>query len=144
MFILWFDQTGIEDVPFVGGKNASLGEMYRNLTPKGVRIPNGFAITAHAYRYFLEKAGIKDRIRNILKTLNTKDIKNLQDHGHLVRQTILQAEFPEELKKEILVQYRNLCGAYNKDKKDVDVREARQQQKTCRHLFCRTAETSST
>jgi len=67
MFILWFDQLGIDDVPFVGGKNASLGEMYVNLTSKGIRIPNGFAVTAHAYRYFLDKAGIKDKIRDIIK-----------------------------------------------------------------------------
>lgn len=120
-FILWFDQLGIEDVPLVGGKNASLGEMYRMLTPKGVKIPNGFAITSYAYRYFLDKAGIKDRIKETLKTLDTKDIKNLQDHGHRVRQIILEAEFPVELKNAILVQYRNLCGAYNKERKDVDV-----------------------
>lgn len=120
-FILWFDQLGIEDVPYVGGKNASLGEMYRMLTPRGVRIPNGFAITAYAYRYFLEKAGIRDKIRDILKTLDTKDMKNLSEHGYKVRQTILTAEFPEELKKEILAQYRNLCGAYHNDRTDVDV-----------------------
>ena len=120
-FILWFDQIGIEDVPLVGGKNASLGEMYRNLTPKGVKVPNGFAITAYAYRYFLDKAGIKDRIKDTLKTLNTKDVKNLQDHGHRVRQIILEAEFPQELKTVILAQYRNLCGAYHKDRSDVDV-----------------------
>ena len=120
-FILWFDQIGIEDIPFVGGKNASLGEMYRILTPRGVKIPNGFAITATAYRYFIEKAGIKDRIRDILKTLDTKDMKNLSDRGYQVRQTILTAEFPQELKTEILTQYRNLCGAYHKDRSDVDV-----------------------
>ena len=55
-FILWFDEISIEDVPLVGGKNASLGEMYRNLTKEGVKIPNGFAVTAYAYNYFLEKA----------------------------------------------------------------------------------------
>jgi len=66
MFILWFDQLCNDDVAFVGGKNASLGEMYSNLTPKGIRIPNGFAITAYAYRYFLEKAGIKDQIKTYM------------------------------------------------------------------------------
>ena len=68
-FILWFSELGIEDVPLVGGKNASLGEMYRNLTKKGVGIPNGFAITAYAYTYLLEKAGIEDDIKNILSDL---------------------------------------------------------------------------
>jgi pyruvate, water dikinase len=121
MYILWFDQLCNEDVAFVGGKNASLGEMYSNLTPKGIRIPNGFAITAHAYRYFLEKAGIKDQIKHILHDLDTTDMKNLSDRGLKVRETILKAEFPEDLKKAILVSYRDLCGAYHKDRSDVDV-----------------------
>jgi len=121
MFILWFDQIGIEDVPYVGGKNASLGEMYINLTSKGIRVPNGFAVTAYAYRYFLEKAGIKDQIKNILKDLNTGDMQNLSDHGQKVRDVILRAEFPQELKDSIISAYRDLCGAYNKDRSDTDV-----------------------
>ena len=72
-FVLWFNELGIEDVPLVGGKNASLGEMYRVLAPKGVKIPNGFALTAAAYRHFLEKTGLKARIRAELKGLNTKN-----------------------------------------------------------------------
>ncbi len=121
MFILWFDQLGIEDVSHVGGKNASLGEMYTNLTPKGIRIPNGFAVTAYAYRYFLEKAGIKDEIKNILKDLNTSDMQNLSERGQKVRDTILKAEFPQELKSAVLSAYRDLCGAYTKDRSDTDV-----------------------
>jgi pyruvate,water dikinase len=121
MYILWYDQLCNEDVAFVGGKNASLGEMYSNLTPRGIRIPNGFAITARAYRYFLEKAGIKDQIKNILHDLDTGDMKNLSDRGQKVRETILKAEFPEDLKRDILSAYRDLCGAYHKDRSDVDV-----------------------
>ena len=78
-FILWFDQLGIEDVPLVGGKNASLGEMYRHLVPKGVRIPNGFAVTAYAYRYLLEKTGTSETIKEILSDLDTSDLHNLQE-----------------------------------------------------------------
>src|SRR3989338_6042603 len=96
-FILWFDQLGIDDVPLVGGKNASLGEMYRNLTSKGVRVPNGFAITATAYNYLLEKAKIRDNIRSILGSLDTTNMKNLSDRGGKVREIILKAEFPKEL-----------------------------------------------
>ncbi len=118
-FILWFDQLGIEDVGIVGGKNASLGEMYRNLQPMGVNIPNGFAITAHAYFYLLEKAGIKDKIRQILSDLNTRDIKNLQERGKKVRELIRAAEMPEDLRKQIAEQYVNLSNAYKV--KDVDV-----------------------
>ena len=70
-FILWFNEIGIEDVPLVGGKNASLGEMYQNLESKGIKVPNGFAITAYAYRYFLKYAGIEDEIKKVLKGLDT-------------------------------------------------------------------------
>src|SRR3989339_1692895 len=121
MFILWFDQLGIEDVPFVGGKNASLGEMYVNLTSKGIKVPNGFALTAYAYRYFLEKAGIKERIKEILSDLNTHDMQNLSERGQKVRDTILRAEFPPELKSVVLAAYRDLCGAYSRERLDTDV-----------------------
>ncbi len=120
-FILWFDQIGIDDVGLVGGKNASLGEMYRELTDKGVLVPNGFAVTARAYRYLLERAGIKDRIREVLKDLDTTNLKNLYEKGRQVRHIIRHAEFPPELRDAILKAYRNLCGAYDKKRGDVDV-----------------------
>ncbi len=66
-FVKFFNELGIKDVPQVGGKNASLGEMYQKLTKKGVRIPNGFATTAYAYDYFMEQAGLKNEIMKILK-----------------------------------------------------------------------------
>ena len=69
-FILWFNEIGIEDVPLVGGKNASLGEMYQKLHENGIRIPNGFAITAYAYRYFLKYAGIEDEIKKFFERVN--------------------------------------------------------------------------
>jgi len=122
-FIFWFDQIGIEDVKYVGGKNASLGEMYTNLTPKGVKIPNGFTVTARAYHYFLEKAGIRDKIREILSDLNTKDVHNLQERGHAVRDVILNAELPEELKSCIKEGYYNLGLQYGENP-DVAVRSS--------------------
>ncbi|MBN1385660.1 phosphoenolpyruvate synthase [Candidatus Woesearchaeota archaeon] len=120
-FILWFDQIGIEDVPLVGGKNASLGEMFRNLTPKGVLVPNGFAITADAYHYFVDKNNLRQKIKDTLKGLDTHDVKNIQVRGKKVRNLLEKATFPEDLKKDILAQYRNLCGAYNRDRSDIDV-----------------------
>ncbi|MFH1126485.1 MAG: phosphoenolpyruvate synthase [archaeon] len=123
MFILWFDQLGIEDVGIVGGKNASLGEMYRNLSQRGIKIPNGFAITAHAYRYLLERSGIEQRIRDILSDLDTKDMHNLMTRGQKVRTTILNAEFPKELKDTIIEAYSNLCKQYGDDC-DVAVRSS--------------------
>jgi len=123
-FILWFDELGIEDVPIVGGKNASLGEMYRNLTGKGVNVPNGFAITATAYKYLLEKAGIQENIKSILSDLDTRDMQNLADRGHRVRDIISRSEFPKELRSEIIDAYNNLCKQYGDDHVDVAVRSS--------------------
>ncbi|HLD04902.1 MAG TPA: phosphoenolpyruvate synthase [Candidatus Nanoarchaeia archaeon] len=120
-FVLWFDQIGIEDVGYTGGKNASLGEMYRLLVPKGVAIPNGFAVTAHAYHYLLEKAGVKGKIKEILTGLDTSNMQQLQEKGHQVRALVRSCEFSPELRDVILSSYRDLCGAYNKDRSDVDV-----------------------
>ena len=122
-FILWFDQLGIEDVPYTGGKNASLGEMYRNLTSKGVQVPNGFAVTAYAYDYLLEKTGIKEKIRDVLKDLDTTDMRNLATRGEKVRHLFLNAEFPQELKDKIVEAYANMCKQYGENA-DVAVRSS--------------------
>jgi pyruvate,water dikinase len=84
-YILWFKEISIEDVPIVGGKNASLGEMYRNLTKKGVSIPNGFAITADAYRYLLEKDKISQEIKSTLKDLDVNNLQQLSEKGSKIR-----------------------------------------------------------
>ncbi|MEX0918697.1 MAG: phosphoenolpyruvate synthase [Candidatus Paceibacterota bacterium] len=118
-FIYWFDQLDNNDVARVGGKNASLGEMYQKLVSQGINLPNGFAITAGAYFYFLEQAGLKDKIKEILSDLNTADIDNLMERGKEVRKLILQAELPADLREQIFEAYRDLENAYNK--KDVDV-----------------------
>ena len=112
--ILWFKELGIKDVPLVGGKNASLGEMYRKLTKKKVKIPNGFAVTAFAYHYLLENAGVKDDIKKALKGLNAHNIEDLQKKGHKVRQIILNCEFPEDLNKAIIKAYRKMESMYGK------------------------------
>ncbi len=122
-FILWFDELTIGDVPLVGGKNASLGEMYQNLTSQGVAVPNGFAVTAYAYRYLLEKANIKKTIKDILSDLDTRNMKNLSERGHKVRETILAAEFPIELKAAIFEAYAKLCRQYGRGV-DVAVRSS--------------------
>ena len=108
--ILWFEEIGIEDVPLVGGKNASLGEMYRELMPRGVRVPNGFAITAAAYHDFVENSGVAARLRDILAGLDTCDIADLQRRGLSARHVILDAELPEGLQAAILAAYEKLCG----------------------------------
>ncbi|MEK7538113.1 MAG: phosphoenolpyruvate synthase, partial [Patescibacteria group bacterium] len=106
--VLWFKDLRNTDVPLVGGKNASLGEMYSLLMPKGVRIPNGFAVTATAYFHFLKTAGIKQEIKKILRDLDTSDMKNLSERGEKVRNTILAAELPPDLKRVIAANYRKL------------------------------------
>lgn len=121
-FILWFEQITIDDVPLVGGKNASLGEMYRELASKGVKVPNGFAITAEAYRHFLQSAGIDRQIRDILSDLDTRDIANLRERGQAVRQVILGAQLPLELRKAICSAYDRLSGDH--DMLDVAVRSS--------------------
>ena len=122
-FILWFDQLGIEDVPLVGGKNASLGEMYRTLGAKGVKVPNGFAVTSKAYDYLVDKSGIKQKIKDALAGLNTHDMKNLQERGLKVRQLFLSVDFPEDLKQPIVTAYDNLCKQYGENT-DVAVRSS--------------------
>ena len=122
-FILWFRDLTINDVPIVGGKNASLGEMYRTLTKKGVNIPNGFAVTAYAYRYFLKKAKIQNKIRQIFSDLDTHNLRNLAEKGRNVRKTILEAELPEELQNAITRAYKNLCKKYGRNA-DVAVRSS--------------------
>ena len=117
--ILWFNQISNTDVPKVGGKNASLGEMYSKLTKKGVAIPNGFAVTADAYDDFVTTTGVKKEIRRILKGLNTHDIRDLQAKAKAVRQAILQADFPEDLEQDIIKAYEKLSKEFKK--KDVDV-----------------------
>lgn len=106
--ILWFKDIGINDISSVGGKNASLGEMYRALRPQGIHIPNGFVITAAAYRFFLEHAGLDDFLRRTLKDLDTRDVQSLQQKGQLIRRTIANASLPPALETAILQAYQDL------------------------------------
>ena len=109
-FIKWFADTGIEDVPIVGGQNASLGEMVRELTAKGVKVPNGFSITADAYRYFLRETGAGALIDEILAGLDTRDLESLRSRARRVRQTILGVRLPEDLEFAIIEAYERLRG----------------------------------
>jgi pyruvate, water dikinase len=126
-FILWFDEIGIEDVPMVGGKNASLGEMYRKLHTHGINIPNGFAITAYGYRYFLKYAGIEEEIKKILKDLDTHDLTNLMRKGREVRDIIRHGDFPPDLTQAIYTAYDKLgeeFGQRGLDNLDVAIRSS--------------------
>jgi pyruvate, water dikinase len=110
-WIRWFSDIGIGDIPLVGGKNASLGEMYRELQPKGVRVPGGFAVTAEAYRHFLQVAGLDARIRELLAGLDTGDLDNLRRRGSGVRHAILAADLPADLEQAIVHAYEQMPRA---------------------------------
>jgi pyruvate,water dikinase len=122
-FVKWYNEVGIGDVPSVGGKNAALGEMYSNLVPLGVNIPNGFALTADAYRHFFKNTGLDEQIKKIFSDLNTKDIHNLQIRGKKVREIILKATLPQDLKDAITKAYAELEKKYRKNL-DVAVRSS--------------------
>jgi pyruvate,water dikinase len=121
--IRWFRETGIEDVALVGGKNASLGEMYRELVPKGVRIPNGFAVTAEAYRLFIQNTGLVETIRRELTGLDTHQLADLAARGRRIRNAIMAAPFPDDLARAITTAYEELCREYGPDT-DVAVRSS--------------------
>jgi phosphohistidine swiveling domain-containing protein len=107
-FIRWFDELRIEDVPLVGGKNASLGELYRLLAANGIRSPEGFAVTAEAYRLFLSENGLDVEIRRILEGLDTRDVEDLRKRGRRIRQAILAGRFAESLERGIRDAYDRL------------------------------------
>ncbi|TAF68735.1 MAG: phosphoenolpyruvate synthase, partial [Oscillatoriales cyanobacterium] len=121
--ILWFDEVGIADIPLVGGKNASLGEMIQQLTPKGVSVPNGFATTAYAYRYFIESAGLEAKLREIFADLDVENLQNLRIKGKQARALILDTPFPRDLQVAIADAYDRLCDRYG-DSTDVAVRSS--------------------
>lgn len=119
--ILWLSEIGIEDVPLVGGKNASLGEMYVNLVPKGVNLPEGFALTTNFYWNFLKANGLDKVLEEIFKNLNPQKIESIQEVGKLSREAISKGVFPDSLKAEVLGAYTKLAEKFGPDP-DVAVR----------------------
>ena len=108
VFTAHFDSIDLDDVPRVGGKNASLGEMYQRLVPRGVRVPPGFATTAEAYRQFLEANDLNRHIEETLADLEAGDVTDLRQRGSEIRETILASEFPEPVAEAIVEAYRQL------------------------------------
>jgi pyruvate,water dikinase len=122
-FVKWFEDLRIGDVPSVGGKNASLGEMIHTLGHKGVRVPSGFAITAYAYKYMIEKAGIDIKIKEILADLNTHDVTNIAERGKKIRELIKSTPIPSDLDEDIRRHYREMEFRYGENV-DVAVRSS--------------------
>ncbi len=114
-YIRWFSEMGIEDVPLVGGKNASLGEMYQNLRDEGVRVPNGFAVTATAYRYVLDYNNAWPLLHKALDGLDPDNIKDLQARGETAREIVHGCKLPDDLKAEITRGYQRLKQEYGEN-----------------------------
>lgn len=123
-FIKFFKELGIKDVPSVGGKNASLGEMFQKLTKQGVNVPNGFATTSEAYNFFFEKSGLKKELHKVLDGLNTHDVMDLARRGKKARDLINKAQYPSELKKEIVSAYKELSKLHKATNLHVAVRSS--------------------
>ena len=122
-YIRWFDEITIDDVPLVGGKNASLGELYRELAPKGVRVPNGFAITADAYRYLLKSGPILPEMGKVIAGIDKLNLEDFARRGHRLRELIYQMPLPHNLVEEITDAYHALCQQYGENT-DVAVRSS--------------------
>ena len=114
-YVRFFEEIGTGDVPLVGGKNASLGEMYRSLAAHGVRVPNGFAITSDAYRAVLDKAGAWEPLHDALEGLDPADVADLARRAGLAREIVYGAGLPSALGEEILGAYRTLQDQYGPD-----------------------------
>ena len=114
-YVRFFEEFGIEDVPMVGGKNASLGEMFQKLSGQGVRVPHGFAITAQAYRYMLDKAGAWARLHAELDELDPADVAALARKGKRAREIVYGAGLPDDLAAAILDAYRTLQQEYGEE-----------------------------
>jgi pyruvate,water dikinase len=114
-YIRWFNELTIDDIALVGGKNASLGEMYRELTPQGIQIPNGFAVTAEAYRYVLDQANGWEKLHQALDGLNPDDVGDLARRALKAREIIYAAPFPEDLEQQIVEAFAQLKKQYGDD-----------------------------
>ncbi|HEX6222439.1 MAG TPA: phosphoenolpyruvate synthase [Acidimicrobiia bacterium] len=114
-YVRWFDELGVGDVAEVGGKNASLGELYRELTPLGVKVPNGFAVTADAYRDTLTAAGAWDGLQEVLDGLDKGDVADLARRARRAREIVYDSSLPDELRYQIVDAYHHLESEYGHD-----------------------------
>lgn len=114
-YVLWYQELGMQDVPRVGGKNASLGEMISNLANAGVQVPGGFATTADAFNEFLEQSGLNEKIHTILDSLDVDDVNELAKVGAQIRQWVIDTPFQSELDQAIRNAYASLHGDESND-----------------------------
>jgi pyruvate,water dikinase len=122
-YTLPFNKIVLGDVPVVGGKNASLGEMISNLSQYGIHVPDGFATTADAYRSFLRENDLEEALSNCLSELDTKSFANLDSVAERAQSLILNAKMPDELRRNFALAYKELCDQYDREV-DVAVRSS--------------------
>ena len=123
-YISWFKDLTIKDIPTVGGKNASLGEMYAKLTAKGIIVPNGFAITAEAYRAHMKENGLEGKIKKLMSGLNARNVRDLAVAGEKIRQMILAENLPWEVVRDVKASYQELTKSTGKKQLAVAVRSS--------------------
>ncbi|MGE5047766.1 MAG: PEP/pyruvate-binding domain-containing protein, partial [Deltaproteobacteria bacterium] len=123
-FVRWFAEVGLSDVGLVGGKVASLGEMIRELQPLGIRVPDGFAVTAEGYRHFIAAAGLESKIREHLDGIGKGDVQRLVARSAQIRRLITEAALPREIADEAMAAYRSLSQRSGRDDTDVAVRSS--------------------
>ena len=114
-YVRWFREIRIEDVPLVGGKNASLGELYSVMSAEGVMVPNGFALTAQAYRDALAAADAASRLHRLLDGLDKSDVETLATRAAEARRIVYDATGGDALRQQIAAAYRNLEETYGAD-----------------------------
>src|ERR1022692_921910 len=105
-----FNEISIADVPVVGGKNASLGEMFTHLSSKGIRVPNGFATTDFSFWHFIDDNKLREVLQEIMGQLDKQKFYNLKEIGHEARELLLNAKMPKDLSDAIVAAYKELCG----------------------------------
>ncbi len=121
--IKWFNEITIKDIPLVGGKNASLGEMYQNLKDKGINVPDGFAVTAESYKFFIKSNNLSEPLKKLLINLDKSDVTQLKTIGEKIRNMILNSPIPKELTEEIFKAYSEMERKYGENV-DVAVRSS--------------------
>jgi pyruvate,water dikinase len=122
--LLWFDEITLKDLPKVGGKNASLGEMIRHLAGMGIKVPEGFAVTTKAFRQFVDNSGLEEKTKAALEGLDPDNPSDVAERGKAVRKMFLDADFPPELRREIEYGYWELGRRLNMPNPSVAIRSS--------------------
>ncbi|HMC97817.1 MAG TPA: phosphoenolpyruvate synthase, partial [Flavobacteriales bacterium] len=123
-YLKWLHEVQLSDIPTVGGKNASLGEMIQNLGKLGVKVPGGFVVTVASYEAFIAHNELDQKIRDIVAKLDVDDVENIRRTGLAVRTLVKNGKFPEEIWKGILAPYEELSQPHGQDQTDVAVRSS--------------------